>query len=414
MRLLRLMFGCLLVMIAATVAAQDDSSDVLVDQAPVDSITVEEDADDLLVTVMGNLPDGCTTISNVEINVDDRSIEISLWTERPLDLMCTQALVPYEYEIAVDVSDLEDGLYTVDVNGVTTEYARGITGGAQAAPDDCGPDDDETVVFRNRDLGYCLRVPLDATIQGTYPSPLMLAEPAAWIIISSAPADGRALDDITADIIARNEDATLTEITLDNQPAALIERLPESRELVVINAGTVFRFTLRSDEETLETADAFWTAVLDSFRFIPSEEVMPFEERALTITTLDDLNLELQLPEDWRIEENDGLYTLYAPEADTALVTFSVTDVFDEIEAAEADMLALTQGTGRTEPYFNAQELTGTVVYGVAGTCQEIILMGEPAFRQITVDPAACGAPNSTVIVDPVVRAILGYMQEAE
>jgi inhibitor of cysteine peptidase len=66
------------------------------------------------VIVTGNLPDGCTSIvgSKAEM-VDDTTFFISIFTERPEDMMCTMALVPFEESISLDVHGLPAGDYTV-------------------------------------------------------------------------------------------------------------------------------------------------------------------------------------------------------------------------------------------------------------------------------------------------------------
>lgn len=67
------------------------------------------------VTVSGNLPDGCTSIvSSTAIFDDENKFEIHIFTERPEDLMCTQALVPFEETIPLEVYGLPAGKYTVN------------------------------------------------------------------------------------------------------------------------------------------------------------------------------------------------------------------------------------------------------------------------------------------------------------
>lgn len=75
------------------------------------------------VTVRGYLPDGCTTIGRSEQFVDGYTISVTLYTVRPAEAMCTQALVPYEETIALNVLGLPAGDYTVDVNGVQDGFS---------------------------------------------------------------------------------------------------------------------------------------------------------------------------------------------------------------------------------------------------------------------------------------------------
>lgn len=98
--------------------------------AVVDSVTV--DLANNSVTVMGNLPDGCTTIHESAQTVDGNTIRIELSTTRPADTVCTDALVPYTEEIPIDTSNLGDGSYSVEVNGFTGDQPI-VVGAAPAA-----------------------------------------------------------------------------------------------------------------------------------------------------------------------------------------------------------------------------------------------------------------------------------------
>lgn len=66
------------------------------------------------VTVTGNLPDGCTTLAEIRaLQVDDHTFEILVFTNRMKDVLCTQALVPFEEIVHLDVHKLPAGTYTV-------------------------------------------------------------------------------------------------------------------------------------------------------------------------------------------------------------------------------------------------------------------------------------------------------------
>jgi hypothetical protein len=66
----------------------------------------------------GNLPDGCTTINEVIQERDGNTFRVTITTVRPVGMVCTEALVPFEKVIVLDVYGLPAGVYTVDVNGV--------------------------------------------------------------------------------------------------------------------------------------------------------------------------------------------------------------------------------------------------------------------------------------------------------
>lgn len=76
------------------------------------------------VLVTGYLPDGCTQIheKSVLFDKEEKLFTVDMTTLRPADAMCTEAIVPYEETIVLDVYGLEKGTYIVDVNGVRNEF----------------------------------------------------------------------------------------------------------------------------------------------------------------------------------------------------------------------------------------------------------------------------------------------------
>jgi inhibitor of cysteine peptidase len=48
--------------------------------------------------------------------------KVTITTKRPADKMCTEALVPFEESVALEVVGLPAGTYTVEVNGVTASF----------------------------------------------------------------------------------------------------------------------------------------------------------------------------------------------------------------------------------------------------------------------------------------------------
>lgn len=81
----------------------------------------------VMVKVVGNLPDGCTSIvgSKSEM-VDDSTFELSIFTERPEDMMCTMALVPFEESIGLEVEGLSAGTYFVKAFGLEESFTLDI------------------------------------------------------------------------------------------------------------------------------------------------------------------------------------------------------------------------------------------------------------------------------------------------
>jgi hypothetical protein len=85
----------------------------------VEAMLSEDDPTKMVIAIEGNLRDGCTEIVDVQTQVAEDEIVIQVLTVRPADRMCTQALVPFEEQVTVDVSDLS-GNYTLAVNAFST------------------------------------------------------------------------------------------------------------------------------------------------------------------------------------------------------------------------------------------------------------------------------------------------------
>ncbi|NPE28170.1 hypothetical protein HNV12_09395 [Methanococcoides sp. SA1] len=120
-------FSMDVVVIGNTDGSDNDSDEYITGEAIVDDIEImlmESFPLQVSVTAIGNLPDGCTFIDeeNIEIINTGNGFDIALKTKRPKDVACTQALVPFEVNIPLDVHGLEKGVYTVNVNGVTDTF----------------------------------------------------------------------------------------------------------------------------------------------------------------------------------------------------------------------------------------------------------------------------------------------------
>ncbi len=94
--------------------------------AQVDTVTVqllESWPVQANVVVKGMLEDGCTTIDEISTEATGDGFTISITTVRPADMICTQALVPFEEVIPLDILGLTAGSYTVNVNGVKEVFS---------------------------------------------------------------------------------------------------------------------------------------------------------------------------------------------------------------------------------------------------------------------------------------------------
>ncbi len=92
--------------------------------APIDNLLIKT-SDSFPVqktlSIKGNLPDGCTYLNDPQIIRDGNVFYVNLTTRKEGD-MCTEALVPYERNIGLDVVGLPAGVYTVVINGKQTTF----------------------------------------------------------------------------------------------------------------------------------------------------------------------------------------------------------------------------------------------------------------------------------------------------
>lgn len=97
--------------------------------APVDAIDVlilESFPVQVHVRVTGNLPDGCTTLGEITQERKGTAFSVIVGTMRPAGAQCTEALVPFQTTVALDVLGLRAGTYTVTVNGVSGSFKLSI------------------------------------------------------------------------------------------------------------------------------------------------------------------------------------------------------------------------------------------------------------------------------------------------
>lgn len=139
--------------------ADTASENIIEAEATVESIGImimESFPVQVSVNVTGYLGDGCTTLNDIETTQEGDTFLVHITTQRPADAMCTQQLVGFEENVALDVEGLPAGTYTVDVNGVTDTFtldvdniAEPLPGTEQGSLSELGlPDEDLTELLR--------------------------------------------------------------------------------------------------------------------------------------------------------------------------------------------------------------------------------------------------------------------------
>jgi len=107
-------------------------------QAHVDSIEMlilESFPVQIRALVRGSLSDGCTTIDQITQTRDGNAFQVTISTVRKATAVCTQALVPFEETIPLQVVGLKAGDYTVAINGVVATFRLDVDNIAKPQPE---------------------------------------------------------------------------------------------------------------------------------------------------------------------------------------------------------------------------------------------------------------------------------------
>lgn len=141
--LIVLMIITSLIILSGCTQAPDSAKDSATDSDTQDNISESKDGDytygtagvesteimvlesfpvQIHVIAKGYLPDGCTKIDRAEAKRDGNIFTVTITTKRPKDMMCTQAIVPYEKVVPLNVYGLKAGTYDVNINSVTDSF----------------------------------------------------------------------------------------------------------------------------------------------------------------------------------------------------------------------------------------------------------------------------------------------------
>jgi hypothetical protein len=87
----------------------------------VDRLTVTtDDAGEHQATLVGHFPSVCSEMGGTEVSVEGDTILIEAYSLKPVGVVCAQQLTPFEETVALDLSGVAPGTYTVVVNGGAT------------------------------------------------------------------------------------------------------------------------------------------------------------------------------------------------------------------------------------------------------------------------------------------------------
>ena len=106
-----------------------NAENVIIGEAQVEAIDIlilESFPVQINVHVTGYLGDGCTTLGDIETTQEGDTFLVHVTKQREADAICTQQLVGFDENIALDVEGLPAGTYTVDINGVIDTFTLDI------------------------------------------------------------------------------------------------------------------------------------------------------------------------------------------------------------------------------------------------------------------------------------------------
>ncbi len=229
------------------------------------------------VVLRGNLPDGCTRLgmTTVRYNGSDQ-FELELPTLRDPSAICTEAQVPYELTVPLDMVALEAGTYTIQAGDLTDEFTLEVTNvmPGEAGIPECPVGDGSAQAFVQQDLSFCLLIPQG--YQTDQPSGGITEihgedSGAAMIIDVTALANGQSASEVADEYLDGFQvEYERDDVTLGGEPAVLVEGLPQGRTLIAVYGDRIYRLTLTHGTGE-PGGDDLWEAVLDSFAFIPAQ-----------------------------------------------------------------------------------------------------------------------------------------------
>ena len=91
----------------------------------IEILTLESFPVQIYVIAKGYFANGCGRIDKVDTEKSANTFTVTITTHTVCEV-CTQALVPFEENIPLDVNGLKAGVYSVDVNGITDTFELAV------------------------------------------------------------------------------------------------------------------------------------------------------------------------------------------------------------------------------------------------------------------------------------------------
>lgn len=257
----------IILLITIPVLAQDDS-EALSGEAFVNSITIEETEDGFTIEISGDLADACTELDEITQTVEDETIFVSIPTTRPVDAVCAMVLVSFEAEYDLDISEIEPGDYTLDINGITEDITIPASGDSEAVELTCPEADEDSVLYEENTICFIYPLEFEELSGNNF---ILVSQPLtanAVLLVEIEDAEDITLDDLREDF--ENDEIEVDSIEIAGEDALLIETDTTRTAYVIANEQVYIFFVQPLDDED-NLAESLWTMVIESV-FFPEPE----------------------------------------------------------------------------------------------------------------------------------------------
>jgi hypothetical protein len=239
--------------------------------------------------IRGSLPDGCTTVKEINPTRDGKAFNIQIITERPAGAMCTEALVPFEETVSLDVYGLPAGNYTVKAGEQTASFTLDVDNVPQTEITCPAPGAGEKLLTGQAGgvgKAYCFLYPADFEVLpgqmegfASLVGPKYGEDPEALrsnLSIATEDSAGRSLQEY---LDAQKADYPGTvlkqeDISLGGSSAILIQDFPgrlSNKMVFAEHNGIIYVLTFSPNEEAFPEAKAdmesLYESVIDSWVF---------------------------------------------------------------------------------------------------------------------------------------------------
>jgi inhibitor of cysteine peptidase len=239
--------------------------------------------------IRGSLPDGCTSIKEINPTRDGKAFNIQILTERSAEAVCTEALVPFEKTVSLEVYGLPAGTYTVKARDQTATFTLDVDNVPQAEITCPKPGTGEKLFNGQVDRAgsaYCFLYPADfEVLPGQMEGFVSLVGPKygegseqlrANLSISTEDAAGRSLQEYLDAQKADYPGMTFVQedVSLGGSPAIQIQDFPgrlSNKMVFTEHKGIIYALTFSPNEEAFPEAkadvDRLYASVIASWVF---------------------------------------------------------------------------------------------------------------------------------------------------